>query len=77
MSALDIDQSGLAAASGVSQSAISKLLNSEHGANLSGVTAMTIIKLANALSVSPGWLLAAENDSIPRKRTDTGVQATG
>jgi transcriptional regulator with XRE-family HTH domain len=58
-----VDQPELAKNAGVSQGAISKLVN---GGSLEGATAVVVARLALALRVPSGWLLTAEGDVIPR-----------
>ena len=60
-----VDQVRLEAASGVDQGAISRLLNEK---SLSALWVGTVIKLARALHVSPGYLLVGEHDDLPEWR---------
>lgn len=51
------EQKWLSKHSGVDEGGISRLLR---GLSLTGVTADTILRLARALGVSPGWLLSGD-----------------
>lgn len=57
-----MNQVELEQASGVSQPAISNLLN---GVSLDGVTAVVVARLSLGLKVPPGFLLLGEGDVIP------------
>ncbi len=59
------DQVRLEVASGVDQGAISRLLNEK---SLTALWVGTVIKLAKALRVSPGYLLVGEGDVLPEWR---------
>jgi transcriptional regulator with XRE-family HTH domain len=59
----DMTQEQLERASGVSQTAISNMLN---GVSLEGVTASHVARVAIALDVCPGFLLLGIHDTVPR-----------